>query len=61
MRLPVQPLEGTDLLHWVGSALEGLGFGFQVALMIGVNTHRSAIMRPSPSRTIAMAASCLSF
>jgi hypothetical protein len=75
VKLALQPLEGANLLHWVGSpsaspALEFpgpefgpefSGLGFCVALIIGVNTHQSAIMRPPPSRTIAMAASRLNF
>ena len=76
MRLVLQPLEGADLFHWVGtpsvrcvpdSPTLGLPrnglprLGFHVALTTGVNAHRSAIMRPSPLRTIAMAASRLCF
>ena len=76
VRLKLQPLEGADLLHGVGDPPAPLApdsprlglprnglpsLSLHVALMTGVNAHRSAIMRPSPSRIIAMAASCLSF
>src|SRR5262249_35103845 len=68
-KLKLQPPERVDLLHWVGDAPALLvpdspklglpSFGF--ALTTGVNAHRSAIMRPSPSRTNAMAAFRLRF
>lgn len=67
----LQPLEGADLLHSADDAPARLipdapkpglpSLSLHVALTSGVNAHRLAIMRPSPSRTIAMAASRLRF
>ena len=69
VRLKLQPLEGADLLHGVGDPPAPLApdsprlglprnglpsLSLHVALMTGVNAHRSAIMRPSPSRVLAM-------
>ena len=69
----LQPLESGDLLRWVGDAPALLSpklglsrngvpsLSLHGALTSGVNPHRLAIMRPSPSRMNAMAASRLRF